>query len=78
MKPEPADGSPFSRPCPFVEVPLIWKGPGRAFCEHCSKDVHDLRGRSLVEVARFMRSHPGVCIMMGPAARTGDPVEGSP
>ena len=69
MKLEPAKANPLARPCPFVELPLTWKGSGKAFCEHCRKDVHDLRGQSLVQVAQFMRAHKGSCIMIGPASK---------
>jgi hypothetical protein len=67
MNIEPAKANPLARPCPFTELPLIWKGAGQAYCSHCRKDVHDLRGQSLVQVAQFMRTHQGACIMMGPA-----------
>lgn len=73
MKLEPSKDNPLSRPCPFVEVPLIWTGPGQAYCENCRKDVHDLRGLSLVQVAEFMRTHKGDCIMFGPAAKPDEP-----
>jgi hypothetical protein len=73
MKLEPIKDNPLSRACPFVEVPLVWTGPGQAFCEHCRKDVHDLRGQSLIQIARFMQTHKGACIMMGPAARSDEP-----
>jgi hypothetical protein len=34
--------------------------------------VHDLRGKSLVQVAQFMRGHKGSCIMMGPAPKADE------
>ena len=54
-------------------MPLVWTGPGQAFSEHCRKDVHDLRGQGLIQIAQFMQTHKGACSMMGPAARSDEP-----
>jgi len=69
MNPVPAKDNPLSMACPMAELSLVWKEPRKAYCQNCRKDVHDLRGLSLVQVAEFMRTHKGDCIMFGAAAK---------
>ena len=56
----------------MAELSLVWTEPRKAYCQNCRKDVHDLRGLSLVEVAEFMRNHKGDCIMFGAAAKSDE------
>jgi hypothetical protein len=66
------EGNPFARPCPLAAVPLSPDGKGRLHCEHCRKQVSDLRGLSLFQVAVFVRGNPEACIIMGAAWRRPD------
>jgi len=74
------EGNPFARPCPFAAIPLSPDGKGRLHCDHCRKQVSDLRGLSLFQVAVFVRGNPEACIIMGAASNVepGDVSSNSP
>jgi hypothetical protein len=45
----------------------IFTGGGldSTFCGHCDRKVEVLTGKSLLEVAAFMKANPGTCIVIG-------------
>jgi hypothetical protein len=44
---------------------MIGKSAGSEHCLECHKEVHDLRGKSLLFIAKFVSENPGSCIHMG-------------
>jgi hypothetical protein len=58
----------FSKPCPVASrASSIFTGGGldSTFCGHCDRKVEVLAGKSLLEVAAFMKANPGACIVIG-------------
>ena len=57
----------FSKPCPTASrVSSIFTGSGQesTCCSHCGRKVEILAGKSLLEVAAFMKANPGACIVI--------------
>jgi len=44
---------------------MTGKTAGSKHCLECHKEVHDLRGKSLLFIAKFVSENPGSCIHIG-------------
>jgi hypothetical protein len=67
MEPE-THTSLFAVPCPVASrAGSIFSGTSDAStnCEHCEKKVAILAGKSLLEIAAYMKANPGSCIVIG-------------
>jgi len=67
MEPTPR-ASLFAVPCPVAsQAGSIFTGTNGSstHCEHCEKRVAILAGKSLLEIAAYMKANPGSCIVIG-------------
>jgi hypothetical protein len=67
MEPE-THTSLFAVPCPVASrAGSIFSGTSDAStnCGHCEKKVAILAGKSLLEIAAYMKANPGSCIVIG-------------
>ncbi len=58
----------FAVPCPVAsQAGTIFTNTtaSSTHCEHCERKVAILAGKSLLEIAAFMRANPGSCIVVG-------------
>ena len=58
----------FSVPCPVASrAGSIFSGTTDAStnCDHCERKVAILAGKSLLEIAAYMKANPGSCIVIG-------------
>lgn len=64
MKPILIDGKTFSivepiEPCPVAWESMVVCGDRQRFCGECNQVVHDLAGRSPIEIKRLFEAHGG-------------------
>jgi len=59
--------NPLPGPCPYTSPEMSFVGDRVSHCMKCHKNVHDLRGYSLLSVMRFVKDNPTACIIMGGA-----------
>ena len=67
MDPAPSR-SLFSFPCPVADrAASIFTNTNASstHCEHCERKVAILAGKSLLEIAAYMKANPGSCILIG-------------
>jgi hypothetical protein len=57
--------NPLPGPCPYAAPNMRLVGDRTLFCANCQKEVHDLRGESLLNVIRFAKENPTACIVLG-------------
>ena len=68
----------FSVPCPVASrAGSIFSGTTDAStnCDHCERKVAILAGKSLLEIAAYMKANPGSCIVIG--GKLGSKADGS-